>query len=74
MPTNSDFFKLNLNDVAKGAVMAIIAAVLTYFSNPTLDFTMIDWNYVIHVAITAFAAYMAKNFLSTDDGKFMGKI
>lgn len=74
--------KLNLQDVAKGLISAILggAAVVIFgmLSAPNLDIFSLDWhvlvNQAVNGAIAAGAGYLMKNLLSTSDGKFMGKI
>ena len=86
---NSEMFKLNLRDVGKGLISAVIGAVVVsvfgviqgVFSAPGLDVFSIDWatlgHQIVNTAVTAaqaaFVGYIGKNFLSTEDGKFMGK-
>ena len=70
----SDLFKLNLKDLAKGLVMAVIGAVISYFASPTLDLAAIDWNYIVKVALTVGISYLAKNLATDEQGRFLGKI
>ena len=69
----SGLFKLNFQDLGKGLVMAVIAALLSYFSNPSLDLKAIDWNYIFHVALTSGLAYLGKNLISDQNGAVLGK-
>lgn len=77
---NSPFMKLGGNDVFKGAVTAVIAAVITVLygvvAQAGFDVFQADWaailNNVIQGALTAFIAYLGKNLLSDEDGDFMG--
>jgi len=70
----SGLFELNLNDLVKGLVVAVIAAVLTYFTQPTLDLNTIDWAYLVRISLTTAMAYLGKNLISDSDGKVLGKI
>jgi hypothetical protein len=73
---NSNMFKLNLQDVAKGLIVAVLAAVVTFLGNalnaPGFDFVTFDWGTLLSVAMTAGLGYLAKNFLSDTQGKFGG--
>lgn len=79
---NSGMYKLNLKDFGKGAVSAVFAAVvvslLGYFNQGDINPFTADWAYVgnlaISAAFSAFVGYVGKNFLSTSDGKFLGRI
>lgn len=72
------FFKLTRNDFVKGAVVAVLGAVAATIAQalnaPGFDFYTFQWGEVARVAEGAFFAYMAKNLLSTQDGKFMGVV
>ena len=70
----SGIFKLNTQDLIKGLVVSVIGAVVGYFGNPSLDFATIDWNYILHVALSTGIAYLAKNLLTDDSGKVLGRI
>ena len=73
---NSSLFKLNLSDLAKGLVVAVLAAVVSSLGNmlnvPGFDFATLDWASLVSVGMTAGLAYLSKNFLSDADGKFGG--
>lgn len=78
---NSEMFHLNLNDFAKGAVTAVISAVvmsLAGIMSNGFDVFNADWhailNLAINSAIAAFLGYMGKNLLSDSDGRVLGKI
>lgn len=75
---NSTLFSLKLNDFWKGAVTAVLAGVVAYlygvFSAPDASIWAINWNQVITTAISALLGYLAKNWASTSDGKFLGTI
>lgn len=74
---NSGFFKLNLQDLAKGLVVAVIAVVLGALQQMVtahgFDFASYDWQSIINLAITAGGAYLGKNLFSSD-GKVLGRI
>ena len=76
---NSNLFRLGARDFAKGAVMAVLAAVIVplYSAASTNDFNAllaIDWAETGKMAFTAFLAYVLKNFLSDPSGKVLGRI
>jgi hypothetical protein len=79
---NSQFFKLNLQDVGKGAVTAVIGAVLGVlygaFNQPGFDLFNADWAQIasdaVKLGVNTGFAYLIKNLLSDTEGKFMGKI
>lgn len=74
---NSNMFSLNFSDVAKGAVVAVLVAVLGAIEQGLtahgLDFMAYDWASILNLAVTAGIGYLGKNFLSSN-GKFVGKI
>ena len=66
-------FKLGWADLAKGFVMAVIAAVIAYFTDASA-LSAPDWNYILKLSLTAGFSYLAKNFISTSDGKVLGRV
>jgi hypothetical protein len=38
-----------------------------------LDFGAGDWGMILNLALTAFAGYLAKNFISDENGKAFGR-
>lgn len=79
---NSGIFKLDLKDVAKGAVTALLAGftlpILAMVQTPGFDIFAANWHQVgviaINGAVAGFVAYIVKNFFSTSDGKVLGSI
>ena len=78
---NSNIFRINVADLGKGAVVAVIAAVLGWLYNAVNqpgfelnDFVDLDWSRIIDTAVIAVVAYIGKNFGSDSDGKFLGRI
>lgn len=77
---NSKLFNLTSNDFFKGAVTAVLAAVVTalYGVVSQGDFNVFatDWgavlNDVVKVSTTAFIAYLMKNFATDEEGKIAG--
>lgn len=78
----SGFFRLNLQDVGKGLVMAVIAGFLTPFliamQSPDFSIFTANWAQLISLAENGAAiglvSYLIKNFFSTPDGKVLGMI
>lgn len=73
-------FKLGQSDLVKGAITAVIAAILTTLygvvSQTGFDVFAADWgaifNEVIQVSFSSFLAYLGKNFLTDEEGNFAG--
>jgi hypothetical protein len=72
----SQLFKLNSSDFTRGLIVAVLAAVVAALAEalkmPNFDFLAYDWTTLLNVALTAGLAYLAKNFLTTENGKFGG--
>jgi len=72
----SNLFKLNLSDVGKGLLVAVLASVFTWLASalnaPGFSWATIDWNTLIQVAMASGIGYIAKNFVTTEDGKILG--
>jgi uncharacterized PurR-regulated membrane protein YhhQ (DUF165 family) len=72
---NSTLFTINARDFAKGLIVAILAAVLTYIAQlinvPGFSFAGVDWSEIARIAVASGVAYIIKNFLS-DNGKILG--
>ena len=71
---NSILFRLNWRDFAKGAVLAVAAAVLVVVQSSVASNSAIDWNLVLQVAEGSFFSYVLKNYLSDESGKLLGKL
>ena len=85
----SELFRLNLKDVAKGLVSAVLGAVcvsvigvLQSVLAPGVDVLSIDFaelgkqllNTAILAAQASFFGYISKNFLSDSQGRFLGRV
>jgi hypothetical protein len=57
-------YSLNWQDALKGAVVAVIMAVLTPIEEFLRIGAKIDWALIGGVAVSAFIAYMVKNFFT----------
>lgn len=75
---NSAFLRLNLKDVARGLVVAVIVVVLgaiqAAVQTKGLDVAAYDWAGILDVAWQAAVAYLGKNLISDSDGKVLGAI
>lgn len=79
---NSNIFRLDWKDVAKGAIMALLGGValpvLAAIQTPGFDIFQANWNSILVLAanggVAAFAAYILKNLFSDDQGRVFGKI
>lgn len=75
-------FRLGWRDLVKGAVTAVIAAVVVTLygvvTQPGFDLFAADWNAIavtaINAAFAGFFGYVGKNLLSDESGKLFGKI
>jgi hypothetical protein len=74
----SEFLKLNIRDVGKAVVTAVISAVLVavyaLFQEKGFNWTQQDLMNILNAAVASGFGYIIKNFFTTSDGKFMGKI
>jgi len=72
----SQLFKLNSSDFTRGLIVAVLAAVVAALAEalkmPNFDFLAYDWTTLLNVALTAGLAYLSKNFLTAENGKFGG--
>lgn len=73
----SKFLSLNTKDLAKGAIVAFASAVLTavYNSLQTGVFptTWDQYKPILLVGAAALIAYLSKNLLTGEQGKFLSK-
>lgn len=77
---NSPLLKLGSHDIVKGAITAVLAAVITVLygvvSQAGFNVFEADWSAILtnvmQGALTAFVAYLGKNLLSDENGDFMG--
>jgi len=78
----SQLFSLNARDFIRGAVVAVLTAVVvtlgSAFTQAGFDFFNAEWQPIINDALKsgvgAFVGYLTKNFLSDDRGRVMGEI
>mgnify|MGYP001566943697 CR=1 FL=1 len=75
---NSNLFSLNLRDVWKSALGAVIGVLLVtlggWMQVPGFDFATADWVGLLQLAFTTFIGVLGQRFTTSADGKFLGKI
>lgn len=71
-------YSLRARDFAKGILVAIGAAVFAslaaWLNTPGFEFGAFDWGELLRVALSAVVAYLAKNYFSDSQGRFLGRI
>lgn len=67
-------FKLGWQDLVKGAVVSVLASVLTIVLDILNTGASLDWKVVGTVALTSFVSYLLKNLGTDSNGKLGGKI
>ena len=74
----SDLFRLKLNDLTKGLVIAVLAVVLGAIQESLtthgLDFSAYDWRGILDLTWKVVGVYLTKNLLTDSNGKVLGKI
>lgn len=87
---NTEMYKLQSSDWIKGLITAGLAGLLISLASvihgvvtsPGFDVFSLDWHEVIRNMVNmgiigaegGFAGYIAKNFLSNENGAFLGKV
>lgn len=70
--------KVNLQDLVKSVLTAVIVAVIVYLNSVvqagTFDPTTIDWAYLLDISLKAGCAELIRRLATTADGKFLGTI
>lgn len=81
MAEKSGLWTLKMQDLVRGLVTAVFAAVFTWLygivSMPDFQIGMllsVDWGEVIQISLTTGMAYLAKNFFTDSEGKVFGSI
>ena len=75
-------FKLGINDVLKGIIVAVLSAIIIAIGGVVMtagfDAFNTDWLAVgqnaINTGIVALVAYLVKNLLTTNSGKVLGAV
>lgn len=72
MNKQSTFLNLDLMDIGKGLIVAVLSTVLTALYSVVQDGTMPtgeEWKGVLSIAVTSALAYLVKNVFSNSEGK-----
>ena len=74
----TSFFTFAKNDLLKGLIVAVLAAVATWLAQvlnaPGFDWYAIQWDEVVRIAVMAGTAYLSKALLTTKEGAFLGAV
>lgn len=72
----SGFLKLNIKDLGKGLVVAVLvtlfAALQQALTKHGVDVQAYDWSGIWNVVWLSVTGYLSKNLLSDQEGKFGG--
>jgi hypothetical protein len=67
---NSPFLNIDLNDLGKGLILAVLTSVLTIVYNTVQAGSLtFDWKLIATTAITTALGYLLKNFLTNSQGE-----
>ncbi len=70
MKTKSKLFRLDLKDIGKGLLLAVLSSVVPLLmTDLSAEVVTVDWNAMRMVAMGAISAYLATNFFSNSKGK-----
>lgn len=67
---SSELFELNWKDTLKGMIIAV-GTPLLYYAQEAIP-ALTDFSAVAKIALSAFVAYLIKNFLSDEKGRVFG--
>ncbi len=74
----SAFLRLDSNDFFKSIIIAFLSPIVLFLSSaigiPGFTFSSLDFGMLIKIGIASMLAYLVKNVMSDDQGKFLGKI
>ena len=74
----SKFLNLNTRDFVKGLLVAVLVAVFqlsaTLLQNKGLSLTWNDLTPILDIALKSGSAYLLKNLLTNESGKFLGVV
>lgn len=77
MKQPAPFLRLNLNDFAKGLIMALlgalIAGIYTSIQSGALPVTLEAWKPIVMGALLAALTYLGKNFTTNSKDEFLKK-
>jgi hypothetical protein len=67
---NSSFLNINLKDLGKGLIVAVLTSVLTIVYNTVESGNLtFDWKLIATTAITTGIGYLLKNLLTNSQGE-----
>lgn len=71
----SVFLSLNIKDIVKGFILAVITALIAgayqAIQSGTIAFTWLFWQPIVYTAIGAGLAYLLKNWLTNGNDEFL---
>lgn len=71
---NSPFFNINLNDLGKGLILAVLTSVLTViYTTVQAGSLTFNWSLIATTALTSALSYLLKNLLTNSEGQTFKK-
>lgn len=71
---NSPFLNINLNDLGKGLILAVLTSVLTVvYTTVQAGSLSFDWKLVATTALTSAIGYLLKNLFTNSTGETFKK-
>ena len=71
---NSPFLNVDLNDFAKGLIVAVLSSVLSIIYTTIHSGTLhVDWQLVFSTALTSGLGYIIKNLFTNSNGEPLTK-
>ena len=67
------FLKIGKNDLVKGLIVFVLAAILKAIYEGGIPSTWIECKSILSTAVIAGIGYILKNWLSNSEGKFLSK-
>lgn len=70
----SSFLNINLNDLGKGLILAVLTSVMTViYSTVQAGSLSFDWKLIATTALTSALGYLMKNLLTNSEGQTFKK-
>ncbi|MCY7291353.1 MAG: hypothetical protein LH615_04140 [Ferruginibacter sp.] len=70
----SKLFTLNVQDLSKGLIIAVLTSVLTViFQSLQLGELNFNWKLILLTALTSSVAYLLKNLATNNEGEILSK-
>ena len=74
----SGFLKINFKDLANGVTIVVLGVIFGSLQQALetkgLNVMEYDWAGIITLSVEAAMLYLSKKFLTTEDGKLLGRI